>query len=617
MQIVIYSSKHRELIDIPELSPTDEESLWNELAKGSQLANGSWGKEDIHLVNSEKTRDNFAKVGNYYLPKSIKFQRLIHLLDGNKKVDDNAFFYLFNNRYAEVYRKMAAIEVLRYNSQNDYVWKTIHNQVFEAWSMLSFQFEVCAFGIDGIKEVIGEPDKAKRICRFCGESGKPYSHISHAIPEAIGNKLLICAEECDKCNEELRAVEDNFIHLMDFRRAMYMVAGKDRTEKCPKIKGRDYTICPNEDGSPSLYIKESNAPKGIASDGKYLYKFNHSTPVIDQDIYRALVKMVIDLVPNSRLNHFHKTIEWITKKDKENVMIGALPSILYGELPEGNMFKQPILYLLFRRDEDFTIPYCTAVLFTTDLAYQFVVPYVDVDNGKFIDEEELITLRERLSRYFNIRWERQQYFSWWHSDIWNYWPVDVNDSNVFIKPDEDPIFLAYKKYTQEEMRLMDANIFSSGDLKNYEYNSFAIIKPKIECQIKEIALRQIDKEHPVLINIALNLGSNKCIYSISVPVNCNGKDRTLSAVFDIEIANLNRINCHNEYITGETFHSISEILWHKAARKIDRRLSLLMRKKDLYLLRNLSEPEIIRCSSFVFLFPNGVHMKSNYHFFVE
>ena len=56
MQIVIYSSKHRELIDIPELSPADEESLWNELTKGSQLANGCWGKEDIHLVNSEEDK---------------------------------------------------------------------------------------------------------------------------------------------------------------------------------------------------------------------------------------------------------------------------------------------------------------------------------------------------------------------------------------------------------------------------------------------------------------------------------------------------------------------------------------------------------------------------------
>lgn len=396
-----------------------------------------------------------------------------------------------------------------------------------------------------------------------------------------------------------------------------MVSGKDRSEKCPKIKGRDYTISPNEDGTPSLYIKKSNVPKEITPDGESIYKFNHSTPVVDQDIYRALVKMVIDLVPDSRLNHFHKTVEWVTGKDKENVLIGALPSILYGELPEGNMFNQPILYLFFRKDDDITIPYCTAMLFTTDLVYQFVIPYVDVDDGRFTNDEELVTLRKRLNKYFNIHWEIQQYFSWWLSDIWNYWPVDVNDSNVFIRPDDDPIFLAYKKHTKEQIRLMDANIFSIGDIRTYEYKSFSITQPKGEHQIRELALRPIDRKHPVSLNIALHFESNQCVYSISVPVNCNGTDGTVSAVFDIEIDNLNRINRHNEYITGDTFRSISEILWHKAARKIDRKLSLMMRKKDLYLLRNLSEPRIIRCSSFEFFFPNGTHMKSNYHFLVE
>lgn len=616
MQIVVYSSKHRELIDIPDLNPTDEKSLWEELARESQLANGSWSKEDIHLVNSGKTRANFVRVGNAYLHKSIKLKRIIHFLDGNKKVDDNAFFYLFNNQYAKIYRKMAAIEVLRYNSQNEYLWKKIHNKVFHIWSMLSFQFDICAYGIDGVKEVIGEPDKNKRICRFCGKLGKKYAHISHAIPEAIGNKLLICAEECDDCNNKLHAVEDNFTHLMDFRRAMYLVAGKDRTE-CPKIKGRDYTIAPDEDGMPSLYIKQSNIPKGITPDGKTIYKFNHSIPVIDQNIYRALVKMVIDLVPNSRLHHFHKTVEWINGYDKKTVLTGSLPSILYGELPEGNMFRQPILYLFFRKDEDLTIPYCTAMLFTTDVAYQFVVPYVDTDNGKFVYEDELKDIRERLNRYFNINWECQQYFSWWHSDIWNYWLIDVNASNIFIKPDEDPVFLGYKTYTQEEMRLMDANIFTNRDLISYELESFSITQSKDRRQLRELVLQPVDNEHQITMNIVLYLESNQCRYSVSLPIKSNGADDTLYAVFNVGVSNLERINRHNKYITGETFSSLSEVLWHKAARIIDRKLSLLMRHKDLYLLRKLLEQKIVRYSSFEFFFPNGAHIKSNYHSLVE
>ena len=91
----------------------------------------------------------------------------------------------------------------------------------------------------------------------------------------------------------------------------------------------------------------------------------------------------------------------------------------------------------------------------------------------------------------------------------------------------------------------------------------------------------------------------------------------LHAVFNVEVSNIERINRHNKYITGETFSSLSEVLWHKAARIIDRRLSLLMRYKDLYLLRKLLVQKIIRYSSFEFFFPNGAHIKSNYHSLVE
>ena len=257
------------------------------------------------------------------------------------------------------------------------------------------------------------------------------------------------------------------------------------------------------------------------------------------------------------------------------------------------------------------------MLFTTDVAYQFVVPYVDADNGKFVYEDELKTIRERLNRYFNINWECQQYFSWWHSDIWNYWPIDVNASNIFIKPDEDPVFLGYKTYTQEEMRLMDANIFTNRDLISYELESFSITQSKDRRQLRELVLQPVDNEYQISINIVLYLESNQCRYSISLPVKSNGADDTLYAVFNVEVSNLERINRNNKYITGETFRSLSEVLWHKAARIIDRKLSLLMRHKDLYLLRKLLVQKIVRYSSFEFFFPNGAHIKSNYHSLVE
>lgn len=557
----------------------------------------------------------FVRVGNAYLSKTKKINRLIYFLDGNKKVNEGAFFYLFNNRYAELCRKMAAIEVLRCESQNEFLWKTVHNNVFETWFMLQSQFDVCAFGIDGVKEVIGEADKSKRVCRFCREPDKKYAHTAHAIPEAIGNKLLKCAEECDGCNEELREVEDNFIHLMDFRRAMYMVAGKERTE-CPKIKGRDYTIAPDEDGMPSLYIKESNSPIKIYRDGVAWYKFNHSTPVVDQDIYRALVKMVIDLAPAERLSHFQRTIDWVTKKDND-VIIDSLPSVLFGALPEGNMFKQPIMYLFFRKGVDPTVPYCTAMLFTTDIAYQFVVPYVDVDNRMFIFDEQLNASREQLNRYFRIKWECQQYYSWWQSNIWNYWPIDRRDSNIYICPDNDPIFLANKIYTNEELRLMDANIFTAKDIAHTVMDMPLIEMYRSSNRLKSLAISRPDNEHELAVELALHFEENRCVMRISLPVRINGADDVLTATLTADVARLDRINRHDKYITGETFSSLAMIMWHKAARLVDRKLSLLMRRRDLSLLRNIPGLKIVRHSKFDFFFPGGARIRSDYRALVE
>ena len=51
------------------------------------------------------------------------------------------------------------------------------------------------------KGKIGESDRNKRKCRFCGNTikdGTTFSNKAHIIPEAFGNKKFICNEECDK-----------------------------------------------------------------------------------------------------------------------------------------------------------------------------------------------------------------------------------------------------------------------------------------------------------------------------------------------------------------------------------------------------------------------------------
>ena len=64
-----------------------------------------------------------------------------------------------------------------------------------------------------------------------------------------------------------------------------------------------------EQGIPILYVKkEMLTPLG---DGMYSYRLKYSSEVTNDGIYKALVKMVLDLVPKSELDHFRNIIVWI------------------------------------------------------------------------------------------------------------------------------------------------------------------------------------------------------------------------------------------------------------------------------------------------------------------
>jgi hypothetical protein len=84
-------------------------------------------------------------------------------------------------------------------------------------------YTVFAFGFDGLRFAAGERDKEKCVCRFCGtKMADKRKDIAHAMPEAIGNKLLFCNEECYDCNHSLNTIEDNFSNFMAIRRALFV-----------------------------------------------------------------------------------------------------------------------------------------------------------------------------------------------------------------------------------------------------------------------------------------------------------------------------------------------------------------------------------------------------------
>ncbi len=611
MKLLLYSRTEREEIDIPEITELEEPTFWDKLARRSEIFNG-WTNGCIRLVNTAKTADNFDNIEKEYISRS---KRILRLNSFRKRVVERESFYVFNKRHVNLPERLAALEVLKCNQNNYLEWVNTHNHFFDIWSRISFEFDILAFGIDGVPEIIGETDKSKRICRFCNNSGRNiFSNKSHAIPEALGNKLLVCAEECDNCNKDLKGVEENFVHLMDFRRAMYRISGKDRSGS-PKIKGKNYTIYPDEHGNPVLYLKESIKPKRILEDGSIIFKFDHYESIVDQDIYRALAKMVIDVLPADRLHHFNNTINWIRKKNTD-IIPDALPSVMYGELPTGNMFEQPVLYLFFRKKNDDAVPYCTALLFTTDIAYQFVVPYVDVDYGKYKYDEELTYARDKLSQYFNIKWELQQFYSWWPSNIWNFWPVNSKDIKIEYRPDSDHIFKTAKIYTSKEHILFDRNIFRPRDINIDNVVRFDTDQAaNMLTRSKSFKFMPTDKDLKILYQLDFN--SDICKLSISFKVEINDISFNFSAEIIFRVERLSRIYSNDKYITGDTFYSLAACILGKALRALDRILCLRSRRSGLRLLQKYNCYQVLRISDFEFILPSHKIIKTTFHSLVE
>lgn len=64
------------------------------------------------------------------------------------------------------------------------------------------------------KKYIG--NKHERMCRFCGKTKgeTTFKKVAHAIPELIGNKVLISFEECDECNKIFSKLENELANFL-------------------------------------------------------------------------------------------------------------------------------------------------------------------------------------------------------------------------------------------------------------------------------------------------------------------------------------------------------------------------------------------------------------------
>ncbi len=367
-----------------------------------------------------------------------RVNKLIAYLEG---LDDAVVFRMVSQDAPTMNKQLAILKTQGLATGQDEM--AIHNRYLFTWGMLSTRFRHYAFGYDGLKTSVGEGDKKKRVCRFCGRKypDAKYNSVAHAISEGLGNKLLLCNEECDDCNNKLSKTESNLMHYLDIRRAMGGVLTKtDGT--VPSVDGKGFVIRGDESNRAVLYIEKEMLPEDFDCSTPFNIQLETVETITHQGIYKSLCKIVIDLLPSSEMVHFDQTIGWING----SVMDNELPSYLAAY--DRERVQQPTVDI-FLSNRSGVEPYCTAIVHILDVLFVFILPEVDVDKAQF---KTYASIQSHIGQFLSLyggRWHEEDSSEYTLAYPWAIWTVRPDDPQVQIRPKSDPVFMRYKKETAE------------------------------------------------------------------------------------------------------------------------------------------------------------------------
>jgi len=242
------------------------------------------------------------------------------------------------------------------------------NLIEKAMCLVKFwsSYDVISFGDKGKEEYTGPNDLKACVCRFC-RRGHPEVKFkkrnAHAIPEALGNKLIFCNDECPDCNATLSRIDKELAEYLKYRRSEGRI--RNKKGKIIKVCGHNFS----HDGSAGK-LKISRLAILKETESKYYVKLEGAEPITHLGIYKALAKIAIDLMPRDLVNEFQSTIDWI----KGEFVPQKLPNVFY--IYQSSSVSQPLVHLFVRHDETLSLglPRCIVALTMIDLTFFFIVP---------------------------------------------------------------------------------------------------------------------------------------------------------------------------------------------------------------------------------------------------
>ena len=359
--------------------------------------NVDYGNHKIDFSLYKQNTDVFIgeveKLSNLYKAEVPKIQQLPAFF---KQQQSGEWFYIALNHFPsqdELIKIGASIECL--NGGKPYEQSMAEINSF--FSGVNESYRIYTYLGNTRKHFYGEQDRTKRICRYCHRSeaqGAKFTQEAHAISDTLGNKVLYSYDECDECNDYLGShCEQDFAEFLRFQRCYFGVKGR---EGVPVVKGRNFEMY-HPEGQPiklDYHHDGDDIPHDITNlILKYDIVYN------PQNLYRALVKFFIGLLPSEYVSHFFNTGTWVKGFDESGkaVSIKKLPTIKRLSVPQPVDRPQLIIYI--RKNDDKSLPFAIGEFHIFTYIFTYIIPLSDADDRDFCAEEDFIRFWNHFKHY--------------------------------------------------------------------------------------------------------------------------------------------------------------------------------------------------------------------------
>jgi len=216
-----------------------------------------------------------------------------------------------------------------------------------------------------------------KVCRFCGlnEEQTTFNTVAHAIPECLGNKQIICLDECDNCNRDFaNNIEDHLAAITLPYRVINMIEGKRKT---PSYQTQDQKSKINIEDAENKFmriISREDSEFVVLDEKNKSFRIEYDLPThIPAAAYKTLVKMALSIMSNEQIKDFSILNSWIQDKDHTKNLMNPL-NVLMTVIPGINPFKETTVFLLKKYTEREEYPDSTFILAFGNVMYQIILP---------------------------------------------------------------------------------------------------------------------------------------------------------------------------------------------------------------------------------------------------